>query len=589
MPDPSADRLAELERRCAYLEQRLASLEAIAFASPPPHGSTPQPPPSWQAAAPGPWGGGPAGPPLAPPKPARASFQVSPPHLIAAAGALIFLMGAAYFLHWSIERGYLTPTIRVALGVATGLGMSLGALRLLRGGSVALGTCVYLAGMGTTAFSLYYGAMIHPLFAPEVGFGGVATTVVLSAILSVRVPSPWILAFGYALGLASPLIFDTGSENYVGLGIYVVVLQCLVFGVLTSSQQGAQWRAARAIGLAGSWLLLLVVSGEAGDRRTWAVLVLLVLALGTSWAWLALPRHRERPCWTGLLWAWTSAMASLCGWLVWAECDWAGRPFGWVLLGQALLDLVALLALRRRLGDRSSDAGPVVAGLAHLLTAPPVLLELEAATLVWAVMAVAAATATLAGSRSLPGSRGWFAVAAFVVVAVSTGGWLVVLGEPPGAAGAPLAVSTVLVDGILCSTAFAFLAYAGPGANPRPLAFVCAQVVFHVTLSFEAHQALVAGHEQWARIAATLVWAVSGAAHVLASPSFRDAGWQRLVARAGYAWLGLAAAKLLSFDLAESSTAVRALAALAVGVIFLATALLAGRRRPTSVSSRPEP
>jgi len=54
------------------------------------------------------------------PRPPSPRTPMNPVVWVAGAGALLFLAGAAFFLHWSIQRGWLGPELRFLLGLLGG-------------------------------------------------------------------------------------------------------------------------------------------------------------------------------------------------------------------------------------------------------------------------------------------------------------------------------------------------------------------------------------------------------------------------------------------------------------------------------------
>jgi uncharacterized membrane protein len=121
-------------------------------------------------------------------------------------------------------------------------------------------------------------------------------------------------------------------------------------------------------------------------------------------------------------------------------------------------------------------------------------------------------------------------------------------------------------------------------------AFLALQVTANMTLAVEAAhlvQWLQAPDPRLARsvagraasITLTLVWALSGAWQWMRGLGLEGLARRALLA-AGYAWMGLAALKLLLADLASADTPLRALAFLGVGAIGMTAATLARRHHP---------
>ena len=155
------ERLAKLEAQVGWLTQQVqgnAPREASRSTAPlptmpPPRPVPPRPPP----------------PRLAPKAPRQ---PINPIIWVATAGSAIFLIGAAFFLHWSIQRGWIGPELRFLLGLVVGGGLSVGAARLMLGDSAKLGVAVLLAGSRHPDLHLPLGGLRIPLLPAGAGFRG---------------------------------------------------------------------------------------------------------------------------------------------------------------------------------------------------------------------------------------------------------------------------------------------------------------------------------------------------------------------------------------------------------------------------------
>jgi uncharacterized membrane protein len=202
------------------------------------------------------------------------------------AGVGLLSLGLVYLFQYSIEQGWLTPGVRVAVGVAIGslllwLGLRLAPERrsfsqLLLAGAVA----AYYAS-GWAAFQLYalVGHVAAMLF--MTGVMGLALT------LSLRRGQPALASLGAAGGLATPLLLR---------GEAVPVLELAVYASLVVAWAGAVfalrgWRSLVWTYGLGSLLALALAAGHAAAAERPVVLAAILLA----WAGAgALPFARGR-------------------------------------------------------------------------------------------------------------------------------------------------------------------------------------------------------------------------------------------------------------------------------------------------------
>ena len=393
------------------------------------------------------------------------------------------------------------------------------------------------------------------------GFAAVGATVVASAVLAVRVDSQAILAVAYGLGLATPLIFSTGSKQYELLATYLVVLQVGASAVLYVAKRGGDWHAPRLVGLGGMWLLLLLACIDARDSQAPALMGLLVAAFVTSTVWTTLPKHPNRPALMHVMWGYYNAVLSVALAVLWVvKLDLDGRQFAGVLLVQAVVNLATLPYLRRRSGDRKNDAAPIALAALYIIIAVPVGLELDTASIVWCLLALAGGGASFWANKQSHAETKTLAALAYPMAIVASVGWLLMLADRPHDASA--VANIAFADGVMCTIAWALLTKTS-GA-PRVLAFVAAEIAFHVTLGIEAFFILEASGERVAFIASTVIIALSAGVQFVAS--FRARLEQaRGLAIASYVLFAIAAAKLIFLDLQGAGTVVRALAALGIG------------------------
>ena len=228
--------LDDLRRRMERLERRLSTAEPAAPRQAAPAPSPPIAPP---AATP------PLTPPIAAVSPAAAPripewaresvpAPVARPHdldleeriggrWLQHAGLIVLLLGLAFFLRYAFEREWLSPAVRVGLGVVAGAGMAWGGVRLAaRYRNYGL----LLAGGGIAALylSLYAGLNLYSLFGPQVAFVLLVAVTIAAAALADRTDSQAIALFAVTGGFATPFLVGGKTDQQVQLFSYVALL-----------------------------------------------------------------------------------------------------------------------------------------------------------------------------------------------------------------------------------------------------------------------------------------------------------------------------------------------------------------------------
>ncbi len=575
--DPEASELAALQARVSALETKVAQLMQPGTPSP---ASAPSPGP--RAATPAP-----VARPL-PPRPAPQPAKPANPGLvIAAIGAGIFLIGAVFFLGWSIQQGWLGPAPRMALGILAGAAMAVGAARMILKGLRKLGVCVLAAGLGTLILSLYYGTAASPtLLSPTLGFAGTAVAVIFAGALAARANSGGALSVGLLAGFIAPIAFSQGGHHEIALAIYLAVLMGAALLVPYLSGTGGRWIGARLLALLGTDALLCAACVEVLKADAGLLLVLLALHAVLAGLWIWLPKHAERPRGALILWMLEDVALSGLAFLAWKQLGWMDEGFAAPLLLLGAANLAMVKPLRARMGDRGADLGLLALAAAHLALALPVALAWSWAGVSWGLLALCfSAAASLAeddADTSVKALHLQLLALAFAILASFR--WLVAdfdLWSPACLSGSGLPFfNAAFATGLLATLSWLLLARKGA---LRVLGFLGVEAMAHILIPLEVGYAFAKHGAAWrqAGLAFTFLWAFSGAAHWLMSLK-REGAEGKALAIAGYVWLAFAALKLIAVDLSDAGMGWRALAFLMVGGIFLVVALLGQRLRPRS-------
>ncbi len=571
--DPESPELASLQARLAALEAQVAQLMNRTAPAAAPRPAFTQPVQPVQRPL----------PPRPAPKPAK---PANPGLVIAAIGAGIFLIGAIFFLWWSIQQGWLGPAPRMALGLLAGAAIAAGAARMILQGTRKLGVCVLAAGLGTLMFSLYFAAASSHLIPPSMGFAGTAIAVLFAGGLAARAKSGGALSVGLLAGFIAPIAFSEGGHHEVALAVYLAVLMGAALLVPYLSGAGARWMGARIIALLGTGALLCAACADVQKADAGPLLGLLALHGALAGLWIWLPTHAERPRGALILWMLEDAALSGLAFMAWKELGWMNEGFAAPLLLLGAANLAMVKPLRARLGDRSADLGLLALAAAHLALALPVALAWSWDGVSWGLLALCfSGAAALAEDDAETGVKALhFQLLALGFAILASLRWLVAdadLWSPLAfsASGTPF-FNAAFATGLLAT--LSWLALARKGAL-RILGFLGAESLAHILIPLEVGYAFARHGASWhqAGLAFTFLWALSGAAHWLASLK-REGAEGTALSISGYVWLAFAALKLIAVDLSGAGMGWRALAFLLVGGIFLAVALLGNRLRPRS-------
>ena len=257
-------------------------------------------------------------------------------------GGIALALSGVYLVQYSIERGWLSPVVRVSLGIAFGLSLlTLGELLHRRAARIA--QALSAAGIADLYACFLAASTLYGLLSRPAAFTLMALNTALAVGLSLR-QGPIVATLGLAGGFLTPALLRSETPSVPGLLGYLLLLQAGSFAV--TRRRG--WTALAALSIAGVtlWVLALAV----GERRPHDALAvgLFLLASGAVASWAGL-----RPAAAGNLegfggsGAWLAAGATGSGLLAYAALTGAAGngPVEWTLL--ALLAVGCLLLARR--------------------------------------------------------------------------------------------------------------------------------------------------------------------------------------------------------------------------------------------------
>ncbi|MBL9178377.1 MAG: DUF2339 domain-containing protein [Verrucomicrobiaceae bacterium] len=206
----------------------------------------------------------PAPPPIPPPRrefippaehktrPAINLEQFMGAKLFAWVGGLALFLGVIFFVKLSIERGWISPELRTAIGFVIGIGLVGGGVvmqRRERYATLAHTLCatgiVVLYGVTFAAHALW---RIPPLNQALVAFAMMTLITAAAFLLAVRLNAQVIAILGMLGGFLTPILCSTGRDNPFGLFSYIALLDIGVLAVAKNKR----WLHLTALAAAGT-------------------------------------------------------------------------------------------------------------------------------------------------------------------------------------------------------------------------------------------------------------------------------------------------------------------------------------------------
>jgi len=168
----------------------------------------------------------PAAPPPTPPRPAR-SFdweRLVGVKLFSAIAGIALVLAAVFFLKYSVEHGWLSPTIRATLGLLTGTALLVICEMRVARGYTATANALLGAGIAILYSTLFATHALWHLLPSGVVFALMLGVTAVAVMLSIRRDSVFIALLGLMGGFATPALLSTGENRPIGLFSYLLLL-----------------------------------------------------------------------------------------------------------------------------------------------------------------------------------------------------------------------------------------------------------------------------------------------------------------------------------------------------------------------------
>ena len=144
-------------------------------------------------------------------------------NLISKIGILILVLGISYFVKYSIDQGWISEPLRVAIGMLAG-SLVLGVAHKLRQNFAAFSSVFVAGAVAIFYFTIAIAFHDYKLFSQEVAFGIMVVITSFAALITIfynRLELGILTLIG---GFAVPFMVSTGAGNFVVLFSYILIL-----------------------------------------------------------------------------------------------------------------------------------------------------------------------------------------------------------------------------------------------------------------------------------------------------------------------------------------------------------------------------
>lgn len=153
-------------------------------------------------------------------------------------GALALVIGVGFFFKYAVDQNWISPALRVVMGIAAGCALLAGGERFHRKSLRLFAQGLTGAGIGVLYLSCFATFNFYHLVGQPVAFAMMSVVTVITFIFAFRYDSLAISIMGWAGGFVTPFLLSTGEVNTPGLFTYIVLLD---IGLLAALVKKESW------------------------------------------------------------------------------------------------------------------------------------------------------------------------------------------------------------------------------------------------------------------------------------------------------------------------------------------------------------
>ncbi len=302
---------------------------------------------------------------------------------------VIFVVSAvAYLLKWSIERQFLGPAGRFAIGIGFGIAMLISGIRLIRTRYRMIGEGLLGGGIVVLYLSVYAADVMYQLMPTPLAFALMALVTITAGFLAVRLDSLLVAIFGIIGGYLTPIALSTTVLSLPGFYSYILILSIAVLVIV----QQKQWRLLNYLSFILTYGLYFFHSLKNYDKATDFTVAITFLTLLFAVQSLTVCIHNIiRKQLSSIMEAihliLNAVVYAAGGYFLIAEAH--GRPYPALMaLGLALFYMLYIVMfLRRGLKDRLLLLCLISLSAAFTAWTLPLIMEKESLTIAFALLA----------------------------------------------------------------------------------------------------------------------------------------------------------------------------------------------------------
>ncbi len=270
-------------------------------------------------------------------------------------GVVAVLVGVSYFLKLAFDNGWISPGLRVLIGLAAGAGLSWWSERFRRPNSLAFSYSLKAVGIGILYLSLWASFQLYYLIPGAIAFFAMILVTAATAAMALAQNAELLAGLALMGGLLTPILCGNGENHEAALFCYLLLLSLGAFVL----QRVKPWPRILFGAFVGSFLLgagwydKFYSNDQFGETLVFFTVLFALFAVAPIYS--ILEPERDRPTrQTGLLLAILNAaayFAAIYSLLLTSAAAVQSRAAAYSF-GLAIVYLSLSLALERRVAER---------------------------------------------------------------------------------------------------------------------------------------------------------------------------------------------------------------------------------------------
>ncbi|MFT4705426.1 MAG: putative membrane protein [Bradymonadia bacterium] len=145
-------------------------------------------------------------------------------------GIVLVVLGAAFFLAYAIDQGWVSETLRLVIGAVLGAGLLGGAVKL-HSKRENFGAALLGGAVAVWAATIWTGANLYGLIPETAGTALLALDVAVALFFALRWNNTPMAVLGLAGAYAIPFVIEAEAPNAIGFAAWYVVTTALAAGI----------------------------------------------------------------------------------------------------------------------------------------------------------------------------------------------------------------------------------------------------------------------------------------------------------------------------------------------------------------------